>query len=132
MNLSPHVQSVCRVGENMHAYIPRAVRMSLDRHSNGRLKIALGEHDIDENLTKYEDYMKHFNLTEPYYSFDYQNVHFLAMATAKNQVIPYNSTSKQYEFVKQDLMAAHKNKNINWITYTRSDHFIPQIQHILV
>ncbi len=37
------------------------------------------------------------------------------MATAKNQVIPYNSTSKQYEFVKEDLMAAHKNKNINWI-----------------
>ena len=83
--------------------------------SKGILKIAIGEHDVDENLTKYKDYLQHFNLTNPYYSFDYQNVHFLAMATAKNSVVPYNSTSKQFEFVKDDLTAAHKNKNINWI-----------------
>ena len=83
--------------------------------SKGILKIAIGEHDVDENLTKYKNYLQHFNLTNPYYSFDYQNVHFLAMATAKNSVVPYNSTSKQFEFVKDDLTAAHKNKNINWI-----------------
>jgi len=54
-------------------------------------------------------------LTEPYYSFDYQNVHFLALATGKGKVIPYNQTSKQYEFVEQDLLKASKNNETHWI-----------------
>ena len=60
-------------------------------------------------------YLRHFNLTDPYYSFDYQNVHFLAMATAKNMVIPYMINSAQYDFVKNDFKSAHENKNVNWI-----------------
>lgn len=83
--------------------------------TEGKLKIAFGEHDIDDNLTKYKTYLRHFSLTDPYYSFDYQNVHFLAMATAKNVVIPYMNNSAQYDFVKNDLKSAHENKNINWI-----------------
>jgi predicted phosphodiesterase len=83
--------------------------------TDGKLKIAFGEHDIDDNLTKYKTYLRHFNLTDPYYSFDYQNVHVLAMATAKNMVIPYLSNSAQYDFVKNDLKSAHENKDINWI-----------------
>ena len=82
---------------------------------NGKLKIAFGEHDIDGNLTKYNNYLQHFNLTKPYYSFDYQNVHFLVMATAKNSVVPYLSGSEQYDFVKDGLKKAHKNAEINWI-----------------
>ena len=82
---------------------------------NGKLKIAFGEHDIDGNLTKYNNYLQHFNLTKPYYSFDYQNVHFLVMATAKNSVVPYLSGSEQYDFVKDDLKKANKNAEINWI-----------------
>ena len=34
---------------------------------------------------KFTEYMKHFNMDSPYYSFDYGNVHFLSMATAKNK-----------------------------------------------
>ena len=83
--------------------------------TDGKLKIAFGEHDIDDNLTKYNTYLRHFNLTDPYYSFDYQNVHFLAMATAKNKAIPYMNNSAQYDFVKNDLKSAHENKNVNWI-----------------
>ena len=83
--------------------------------TDGKMKITFGEHDIDDNLTKYNTYLRHFNLTDPYYSFDYQNVHFLAMATGKNKVIPYMSNSTQYDFVKNDLKTAHENKNINWI-----------------
>ena len=85
-------------------------------YNNSKVKISIGEHDISpRNLAKYYQYIKHFNLTKPYYSFDYQNVHFLAMATAKNSLIPYNETSEQYEFVKQDLNKAHNNNNIDWI-----------------
>lgn len=81
-----------------------------------KLKIILGDHDIDEqNLTRYNQYLKHYNMTKPYYSFDYKNVHFLGMATAKNEVIPYDKQSEQYKFVDEDLNKAQMNKDINWI-----------------
>jgi Calcineurin-like phosphoesterase len=81
--------------------------------TDGRLKIAIGDNEMFP--AKYSDYMKHFKMDSPFYSFDYGNVHFLSMATAKNKVIPYNETSEQYEFVKDDLKRAHQNKSINWI-----------------
>jgi predicted MPP superfamily phosphohydrolase len=81
----------------------------------GRIKISIGNHDLTKNMTKYRDYLQHFNMTKPYYSFDYQNVHFLAMATAKNSIIPYKYGSEQYNFVVEDLRRAHSNKNIEWI-----------------
>ena len=78
-------------------------------------KISFGEHDVSRGIITYNQYLKHFNLTKPYYSFDYKNVHFIAMATPKNTLIPYNDTSDQYQFIKRDLMEVNKNKNINWI-----------------
>jgi len=83
--------------------------------NGGKFKITFGEHDLDDYLVKYNQYLKHFNLTKPFYSFDYQNVHFLVMATSKNKVVPYIIGSEQYEFVKQDLKKAHDNKSIDWI-----------------
>src|SRR5215475_5085496 len=80
--------------------------------NNGKLKISLGEHDLDHSLTLYQAYLKHFSLARPFYSFDVQNVHFLAMATGKNRIIPYNTTSEQYKFVEEDLKKAHMNKDI--------------------
>lgn len=81
--------------------------------TDGRLKIAIGDNEMFPN--KFTEYMKHFNMDSPFYSFDYGNVHFLSMATAKNRVIPYNETSEQYKFVKDDLKKAYDNKSINWI-----------------
>jgi len=83
--------------------------------NNSMVKIAFGEHDITSKMNRYNAYMNHFNLTKPYYSFDYQNVHFLAMATAKNSVIPYRNGSEQYDFVQDDLKNAHNNESIDWI-----------------
>ncbi|HEY7226965.1 MAG TPA: metallophosphoesterase [Nitrososphaeraceae archaeon] len=83
--------------------------------NNGRVKIAFGEHDIDRKLIRYNSYMNHFNLTKPYYSFNYQNVHFLALATAKNSIIPYRNGSEQYNFVQEDLKNTRNNKSIDWI-----------------
>ena len=81
-----------------------------------RLKIILGDHDIDENnLSRYNQYMDYFNMTKPYYSFDYENVHFLGMATAKNDVIPYDNSSMQLKFIEEDLKKAQNNKDIDWI-----------------
>ncbi len=83
--------------------------------NNDRLKISIGEHDLNHKLLLYNAYMKQFNLDKPFYSFDYQNVHFLAMATGKNQIIPYDISSDQYRFVVDDLKKAHNNRNIDWI-----------------
>lgn len=81
-----------------------------------KLKIILGDHDVDENnLTRYNQYLDYFNMTEPYYSFDYRNVHFLGMATAKNDIIPYDNSSLQIKFIEQDLKKAQNNKEIDWI-----------------
>ena len=80
-----------------------------------KFKISIGEHDISRGNAAYDQYLKHFSLTKPYYSFDYKNIHFLAMATAKNTLIPYTVNSTQYQFVKNDLKSAHENKSINWI-----------------
>ncbi len=82
---------------------------------NGSVKISFGEHDLTKKMFAYNLYLRHFNMTKPYYSFSYQNVHFLAMATAKNSIIPYRNGSEQYNFVEEDLRNAHDNKSIDWI-----------------
>lgn len=83
--------------------------------TGNKFTITIGEHDIGDGPAKYQQYLEHFNLTRPFYSFDYQNVHFLVMATAKNRLVPYMNDSEQFEFVRQDLKKAHSNKSIDWI-----------------
>jgi len=80
-----------------------------------KFKISFGEHDVSRGNVTYDKYLNQFNLIKPFYSFDYNNVHFIAMATAKNKLIPYNTTSEQYQFIKNDLIQASKNKKIDWI-----------------
>jgi Calcineurin-like phosphoesterase len=72
-----------------------------------KLKIVLGDHDYNSAVLK--QYKSHFNLTQDYYSFNYQNVHFIALATE----IPFDTNSSQYNFVKNDLMAASINPDIS-------------------
>jgi hypothetical protein len=84
-------------------------------HNLSNIKISFGWHDVSSGEKTYNQYLKHFNLTKPYYSFDYGKIHFIAMATAKNKIIPYNHTSKQYQFIRNDLIKASSNKNTNWI-----------------
>ena len=78
-----------------------------------RFKVALG--DDDTGSTRYGDYIRHFDLENPFYSFDYQNVHFLAMSTGKGSVIPYVNGSEQYQFIQDDLNKAANNPNIDWL-----------------
>ena len=80
---------------------------------DGRFKVSLG--DDDTGSTRYGDYIRHFDLENPFYSFDYQNVHFLAMSTGKGSVIPYVNGSEQYQFIQDDLNKTANNPNIDWI-----------------
>ena len=84
-----------------------------------KFKIALGESDTDSNevrsSSRFSDFVRHFDLESPFYSFDYKNVHFLAMSTGKSAFIPYASGSAQYEFINDDLSKAANNTNVDWI-----------------
>ena len=88
--------------------------MISELHNDGKFKIALGEHDTDSS-SRYSDFISHFELVDPFYSFDYQNVHFLAMSTGKGSLIPYVIGSEQYNFIKDDLTKAANDPNIDWI-----------------
>jgi predicted phosphodiesterase len=78
--------------------------------------IAIGNHD-DMNISKLNDYMNYFNLTEQFYAFNSQNVHFVIIATE----IPFHIGSEQYNFVKNDLASASANSSIDWIIVISHD-----------
>lgn len=64
-----------------------------------------------ESNSLLKQYKSHFNLSQEYYSFNYENGHFIALATE----IPFDIDSSQYNFVKNDLEAASRNPDIRWI-----------------
>ena len=89
-------------------------------NSDGKLKVTLGEHDIDTNdnqdsSSRFSQFISHFDLDKPFYSFDYQNAHFLAMSTGKDDLVPFGIGSAQYNFTVNDLAKASNNKEIKWI-----------------
>jgi hypothetical protein len=71
--------------------------------------------------------MSYFNLTKQYYSFDYQNVHFIEMSSE----LPWTKSSTQYKFVKEDLLKASLDPNINWIIVFYHDlaYTSPSVKH---
>ena len=87
--------------------------------NNDRFKITLGEADTDSNKarssSRFSDFVRHFDLESPFYSFDYKNVHFLAMSTGKSLFVPYANGSEQYNFISNDLRNAANNSGIDWI-----------------
>ena len=77
-----------------------------------KTKIVFGDHEYNfKNSSRLDEYLKEFDLNKQYYSFNYGNVHFLAMSSE----VPFDKKSKQYEFVTSDLKQAADNKSINWI-----------------
>jgi hypothetical protein len=74
---------------------------------NDKMKIAIGNHDME----KLNIYTNHFGLREQYYSFNYYNVHLVALSTE----LGYKPFSSQYEFVENDLSKAASDPNIDWI-----------------
>jgi predicted MPP superfamily phosphohydrolase len=79
-----------------------------------KLEIAMGNHEHgeegDPTLLQVQ-YKNQFNLSNTYYSFDYHNVHFIAM----DSMLPFAIDSPQYSFVRDDLISASQNPNIKWI-----------------
>ncbi len=76
-----------------------------------KLMVTLGHHDVEDGQAKMNQYMNSFAMDKPFYSYDYNKVHFLVMS-AKSV---YYKGSEQYNFVLEDLKKASENENINWI-----------------
>ena len=83
------------------------------------MKIAIGNHDVEFQKI-YKQLVKYHNLTNPYYSHDFQNIHFISLSTEH----PFEEGSKQYEFIKNDLEKVSKNQAIDWIIYININHYI--------
>ncbi len=75
-----------------------------------RTKITIGNHE-NESSTKLKDFMEFFELEKQYYSFNYKNIHFLALSTE----VPYDDDSQQYEFAINDLEKYSTDSSIDWI-----------------
>lgn len=73
-------------------------------------RINIGNHENDASEGN-SQYMKAFGLSKQYYSFNYQNVHVLTMATE----LSYSKGSSQYNFVVDDLQKASIDPNIKWV-----------------
>lgn len=76
-----------------------------------KLMLTLGHHDVEDGQAKMNQYMNSFAMDKPFYSYDYNKVHFLVMS-AKSV---YSKGSEQYNFVLEDLKKASENENVNWI-----------------
>ena len=77
------------------------------------MQITIGNHE-DSSSEDLNSYINALSLTRQFgqvYSFNFNNVHFLSMATE----ISYSTSSSQYAFIRQDLAAASQNQNIDWI-----------------
>ena len=75
-----------------------------------KLKIAIGNHDT-EFANIYKQIVDYHQLKSPYYSHDFRNIHFISMSTEH----PFEKSSKQYEFIKNDLEKISKNSSVDWI-----------------
>jgi hypothetical protein len=76
---------------------------------NNKMKIAIGNHDLDYQ-SSYHQLLDHYNLQESYYSFNFHNIHFLAISSEH----PFEEGSKQYEFIKNDLEESLQDPSILW------------------
>jgi LysM repeat protein len=94
---------------------------------------AAGNHDEDP-----ESFIEHFNLDTPdgsstetgaYFSYDYENTHFIILNNNEDSQDFRNFSPEQIAWLKADVKAAKKDKEIQWIIavmhkgpYTTSNH----------
>lgn len=79
------------------------------KSAGSSLKVVVGNHDTEGSLLK--TLMNKFDLSKQYYSFDYQNAHFVGLSSEL-----YSGEDKgQFAFANLDLAKANSNVNTDWI-----------------
>ena len=68
--------------------------------------------DAEENEFR-DEFLEYHNLTNNYYSFDYENIHILAISTEMREDMSKDEI--QMDFIKNDLEIAAKNSDTDWI-----------------
>ncbi len=67
--------------------------------------------DSESEIFNGEKYLKHYGLENEYYSFDYENIHFLGISTKLGNI---SYDFEQLEFIKTDLEKNYKNSETQW------------------
>lgn len=78
------------------------------KSAGSALKVVVGNHDTMGSVMR--TLMNKFNLQQPYYSFDYQNGHFLALSSELD-----SGDKGQYQFAISDLAKSSSNPITDWI-----------------
>jgi predicted phosphodiesterase len=87
---------------------------------SNKIKAVIGNHDV-MSPSLLDQHLKAFGLDKPYYSFDYNNIHFLMMDSESSYLPGSDPTfvdledTEQYQFVENDLAKASNNPYVKWI-----------------
>lgn len=95
LNINPDL--IITTGDHVKDVKSAACWIEMSKDIKDRMKIAVGNHDAEFKKI-YKQIIAYHQLDNPYYSYDFQNVHFISMSTEH----PYEEDSKQYEFIKSD------------------------------
>ena len=79
------------------------------KSAGSALKVVVGNHDTDGSLL--HALLNKFDLARQYYSFDYNNAHFLGLSSELDS----GEDKGQFEFANADLAKAKSNPNTDWI-----------------
>ena len=108
--LAQHPELIITTGDQVKESSSASCWIEMSKPIKDKMKIAIGNHDA-EFANIYKQIVDYHNIKNPYYSHDFQNIHFISMSTEH----PFEKGSKQYEFIKSDLEKTSKNSSINWI-----------------
>src|SRR5215208_1042724 len=100
---------VVGLGDYTYQNISPQCWFDISKPIDDKIKIVIGNHDLDFQ-SSYDQLLDHYNLLEPYYSFNFYNIHFLAISSEH----PFEKGSKQYEFIKSDLEESLQDPSILW------------------
>ena len=79
------------------------------KSAGSALKAVVGNHDTEGSILR--TLMNQFDLAKQYYSFDYQNAHFLGLSSELDS----GEDTGQFRFANADLAKAKSNPNTDWI-----------------
>ena len=66
-----------------------------------------------DDLEYQEEYLAYYDIENVFYSFDFENVHFVTISVEQS----YSKGSEQYNFLKSDLANTDLDENIDWIIF---------------
>ena len=67
----------------------------------------------DDDLEYQEEYLAYYSIENVFYSFDFENVHFVTITAEQS----YSKGSEQYNFLKSDLANTDLDENIDWVVF---------------